>query len=95
MHTALIGASRGIGRATALDLLRDPANSISLLLRTPSVIESDPDFAQNILEGRVRVIKGDANKSFDLRQLLDYDQIDSVVFTLGESSILIITKPSH
>ena len=82
MHTALIGASRGIGRATALDLLADPSNRVSLLLRRPANVESDPGFATAIKEGRVRIVKGDAYDKQYLRSLLN-DAIDSVVFTLG------------
>ena len=83
MHTALIGASRGIGRATALDLLTDSGNRVSLLLRTPANVENDPDFASAIQEGRVRIVKGDAYNKDDLRALLSED-IDSIVFTLGK-----------
>jgi hypothetical protein len=87
MHTALIGASRGIGRATALDLLQDPSNKVSLLLRLSTTIENDVDFAASIKEGRVRIVKGDANNEGDLRRLLDHDGIDSVVFTLGNCRV--------
>ena len=83
MHTAFIGASRGIGRAAALELLEDPLNSVSLLLRTPTTLQQDPAFRSAISEGRVRIIKGDAYNSDDIRLLLDHDEIDSVVFTLG------------
>lgn len=85
MHTALIGASKGIGRAAALELLLDPTNTVSLLLRTPSAIEADPDFKAAINQGRVRIVKGDANDPNALRQLLEDDGIDSVVSTLGKS----------
>lgn len=83
MHTAIIGASRGIGRATALDLLRDEANTVSLLLRSPAHIDNDAEFLVYVKQGRVRVVKGDANDTADLRSLLDHHGIDSVVFTLG------------
>ena len=85
MHTAIIGASRGIGRAAALDLLRDPENTVSLLLRSPKNIEQDAVFADALRGGRVRVVKGDAYDPADLRELLADDSIDSVVSSLGTS----------
>ena len=83
MHTALIGASRGIGRATALRLLENPQNIVSLLLRTPSSIEADPDFQIHIGQGRVRIVAGDAEKPEDLARLFEPKGIDSIVITLG------------
>ena len=76
MHIALIGASRGIGRSAALELLQEPANSVCLLLRKPSSIEGDPDFESATNQGRVRIIKGDANSPEDLRALLNDKKAD-------------------
>lgn len=86
MHTALIGASRGIGRAAALEILEsDPTNSVSLLLRSPVSLKSDPSFVNAIASGRARLVKGDAYSEVDVRTLLESTDIDSVVSTLGES----------
>lgn len=92
MHTALIGASRGIGRATALEILSDPSSSVSLLLRSPSIIENDVLFSQAIKSGRVRIVKGDAYEKADIRKLMDDPTIDSIVTSLGMSYNL---NPQH
>lgn len=70
MHAARIGASQGIGRATAPLLLEDPNRSVSLLLRIPCTIESDPDFQRHIEQGRVTIVEGDAENQEDLRRFL-------------------------
>jgi NAD(P)-dependent dehydrogenase (short-subunit alcohol dehydrogenase family) len=89
MHAARIGASRGIGRATAPLLLEDPNRSVSLLLRIPCTIESDPDFQKHIEQGRVTIVEGDAEDQEVLRRLLEPKGIDSIVVTLGMMSLLL------
>ena len=83
MHTAIIGASKGCGYHAALDILRDPSNTVTLLLRHPEGISSDPKFTSFIQEGRVKLVQGDATVEDDVSELFNCDKVDLLISTIG------------
>ncbi|KAK4685383.1 hypothetical protein P7C73_g4764, partial [Tremellales sp. Uapishka_1] len=78
MHVVLLGASRGVGYHTLLNLLQDSTNKCTVLLRDPSKLESDP----KIPAGSVEIVKGDATVVDDLRKLFT-TKVDLVVSSIG------------
>ncbi|EAL22928.1 hypothetical protein CNBA6970 [Cryptococcus deneoformans B-3501A] len=74
MLAAFIGASRGVGYHTVVQLLSSPSTqqwTAILLVRKPEALSSDPNLAEYISSGRLQLIKGDATVEDDIRQLFD------------------------
>lgn len=84
MHVVIIGASRGVGYYCLLNLLRDQSTSVTVLLRNPAVLSSDPAVAPYIASGQVTVLQGDATNADDLVPLFKHF-VDAVLVTVGES----------
>lgn len=83
MHTVLLGASRGIGYHTTLNLLANPPSSCTLLLRKPSSMESDETLREHLASGRLKLVQGDATNEDDIRKLFT-EKVDLVVSSIGE-----------
>lgn len=85
MLAAFIGASRGVGYHTVVQLLSSPSTQWTaiLLVRKPEALSSDPNLAEYISSGRLQLIKGDATVEDDIRQLFDR-QVDLLVTSIGK-----------
>lgn len=86
-HAVFLGASRGIGYHTALNLLSDKSATwqVTMLLRKPEALATDKHFAPFIENGRVKTIQGDATNPADVQKLFDGGKVDVVVSSIGTS----------
>ena len=98
-HAVLLGASKGVGYHTLLNLLTPTSGwSATLLLRKPEAIENDVHFKGYLEAGRLRVIKGDAKDYEDVKRLFPADgaKVDVVISSVGASrSVLRTTSSPH
>ncbi len=95
MHAVLLGASRGIGYYTTLNLLSSPSAEWTciLLLRKLATLESDEKLQPHIDSGRLKLIQGDATNESDVGKLFT-GHVDLVVTSVGTLLHLIDCIPS-
>lgn len=90
-HAVLLGASKGTGYHTLLNLLTPTSGwSATLLLRKPEVIETDSHFKEYLEGGRLRIVKGDATSYDDVKRLFveGGKKVDVVISSVGMSPFL-------
>jgi len=89
MHVFALGASRATGYYTALEYLRR-GYVVTILLRSPAVLQEDSAFKQYLESEHVKLIKGDAMNEKDvLEAWKDANSsvpVDLVFFSLGPNA---------
>ncbi|KAH7909568.1 hypothetical protein BJ138DRAFT_1102562 [Hygrophoropsis aurantiaca] len=87
----VIGGSRNIGYYAAVRLL-DQGATVTFLLRSPKVFDSDEKIQKHIQSKKARIVKGDALNKADVQRVWDEaalggptNKVDCLLFTLGFS----------
>ncbi|WRT67823.1 uncharacterized protein IL334_004797 [Kwoniella shivajii] len=84
MNTVFLGASKGIGYFTLLNLLQNDRSTKAIcLLRKPDLFNADARLQPFIEEGRITIVKGDATNEDDIRKLFQGGNVDLVVSSIG------------
>lgn len=83
MHAVILGGSKGVGYFSALYILATPGNSVTLLLRSPGVIDNDEKFAGYIQQGRARLVEGDACDEAAIARLFEGEKVDVLITSIG------------
>jgi uncharacterized protein YbjT (DUF2867 family) len=84
-HIAIFGASKGIANHVLHNLLASTTATITLLLRKPSVLDSDAAVAEAVKAGRVTIAQGDATVEADVEKAVQGANI--VLTSVGMSPI--------
>ncbi|KAF9060958.1 hypothetical protein BDP27DRAFT_1338893 [Rhodocollybia butyracea] len=86
MNVLAIGASRNIGYYSSLRLL-EAGCTVTFMLRSPSVFDSDEAIQSHIKSGKAHLFKGDALVQSDVKHAWDeasaHGNIDLLLFTVG------------
>ncbi|KIK69674.1 hypothetical protein GYMLUDRAFT_34076 [Collybiopsis luxurians FD-317 M1] len=86
MNVLAIGASKNIGYYTSLRLL-DAGSTVTFMLRSPSVFDSDEIIQSHVRSGKAHLLKGDALVQFDVKRAWDaalsHGAVDALLFTVG------------
>ncbi|OCF72987.1 hypothetical protein I204_06217 [Kwoniella mangroviensis CBS 8886] len=84
MEAVFLGASKGIGYFTVLNLLQNNQNwKATLLLRKPDVFDDNHLIKPFIENGRLRIVQGDATNEDDLKKLFEGKKVDLVMSSIG------------
>ncbi|KAF9060957.1 hypothetical protein BDP27DRAFT_1338890 [Rhodocollybia butyracea] len=86
MNVLAIGASRNIGYYSSLRLLAAEC-TVTFMLRSPSVFDSDEAIQSHIKSGKAHLSKGDALVQSDMKRAWDeastHGNVDLLLFTVG------------
>lgn len=86
MHIFALGASRATGYYAALGYL-ERGYTVTILLRSPLVLQQDPAFKQYLDKGTARLTKGDAMIEDEVvsawKEAVNHAPVDVVLFSLG------------
>ncbi|KAJ6594473.1 hypothetical protein B0H19DRAFT_916713 [Mycena capillaripes] len=78
-----VGASKNIGYFAAVRLLEQGA-TVTFILRTPSVFDTDPVIQRYLKSGKARLVKGDASRDEDTRRAWEEaGAVDALIFSVG------------
>ncbi|WVW84620.1 hypothetical protein I302_106654 [Kwoniella bestiolae CBS 10118] len=84
MEAVFLGASKGIGYFTLLDLLSNNQNwKATVLLRKPDVFKDNHLIQPFIQDGRLRIVQGDATDEGDLKKLFEGRKVNLVMSSIG------------
>ncbi|KAJ6625833.1 hypothetical protein B0H10DRAFT_2000934 [Mycena sp. CBHHK59/15] len=83
LNILTFGASRNIGYFSAIRLLEQGA-TVTFLLRSPSIFDTDAVIQKYVKSGNARLLKGDATNEADTQRAWDTaGVVDGVIFTVG------------
>jgi len=82
MHAVILGASKGCGYHALVRLLAKPDWTATILLRKPSVLESDENLQKYLTDGSLKIVEGNATVYEDVKALFD-KKVDVVISTIG------------
>lgn len=89
MHIFALGASRATGYYAALGYL-ERGYTVTILLRSPLVLQQDPAFKQYLDKGTARLTKGDAMIEDEVvsawKEAVNHAPVDVVLFSLGPTA---------
>jgi NAD(P)-dependent dehydrogenase (short-subunit alcohol dehydrogenase family) len=87
MHVFALGASRHIGYHASVRFLAK-GDTVTIVVRNPSNLESDPALVEHVKSGKARLVKGDATDEESLAkawaEASSVAPVDLILFTVGE-----------